>query len=136
MDGRSFLDLARELAAGSAEPHWRTSVGRSYYALLHEVLDALRRWGFSLPPRGKVHTFARLKLGYATDPDLKRLGLTLEALGRLRNSADYHLSSPGPFLSARVAASAVADAESGIGLLDDLESDPARRSAAVGSIAP
>ena len=88
MDGRAFLDVARDLAAGSGEPRWRSGVGRAYYALLHEVLDALRRWGFSLPARDKVHSFARLKLIYATDPDLKRIGLTLEALGRLRNTAD------------------------------------------------
>ena len=111
MDGRAFLDVARELAAGSSEPHWRSSVGRAYYALLHEVLGTLRRWGFSLPPRDKVHTFARLKLVYATDPDLKRIGLTLEALGRLRNAADYQLSTSGPFVSARIAVSALADAE-------------------------
>ena len=102
MDGRAFLDVARELAAGSSEAHWRSSVGRAYYALLHEVLGTLRRWGFSLPPRDKVHTFARLKLVYAKDSDLKRIGLTLEALGRLRNAADYQLSTSGPFVSAGV----------------------------------
>ena len=76
MDGRSLLDIGRELAAGSTEAHWRSSVGRAYYALLHEVLGALGRWGFALPPRDKVHTFARLKFIYATDPDLKRIGLS------------------------------------------------------------
>jgi hypothetical protein len=136
MDGRSFLDVARDLAAGSGEPHWRTSVGRAYYALLHEVLGALQRWGFSSPPRDKVHGFARIKLVYATDPDLKRVGLTLEALGRLRNTADYQLRLPGPFLSAKAADSAIADARSAIALLDAIEADPARRSAAVGSIFP
>jgi hypothetical protein len=104
--------------------------------LLHEVLDTLRRWGFSLPPRDKVHTFARLKLVYATDPDLKRIGLTLEALGRLRNAADYQLSLPGPFVSARIAVSALADAEAAVVLLDALEADPARRTAALRSIPP
>ncbi len=136
MDGRAFLDVARELAAGSSEPHWRSSVGRSYYALLHEVLGTLQRWGFSLPPRDKVHTFARLKLVYATDPDLKRIGLTLEALGRLRNAADYQLSTSGPFLSARIATSALADSEAAILLVDAIEADPARRQAAVGSVPP
>jgi hypothetical protein len=97
MDCRTLLDVGRELAAGRTEAHWRSSVGRAYYALLHEVLGALGRWGFSLPPRDKVHTFARLKFVYATDPDLKRIGLTLEALGRLRNVADrVCLNSPLP----------------------------------------
>lgn len=136
MDGRALLDVARELAAGSSEPHWRASVGRSYYALLHEVLGTLQRWGFSLPPRDKVHTFARLKLIYATDRDLKRIGLMLEALGRLRNAADYQLSLSGPFVSAKIAVSALADAEATVVLLDALEADPVRRAAALGSIPP
>jgi hypothetical protein len=136
MDGRALLDVARELAAGSSEPHWRSSVGRSYYALLHEVLGTLLRWGFSLPPRHKVHTFARLKLIYATDRDLKRIGLMLEALGRLRNAADYQLSLSGPFVSAKIAVSALADAEATVVLLDALEADPVRRAAALGSIPP
>jgi hypothetical protein len=136
MDGRALLDVARELAAGASEAHWRSSVGRAYYALLHEVLDTLRRWGFSLPPRDKVHTFARLKLVYATDPDLKRIGLTLEALSMLRNAADYQLSQSGPFISARIAVQALADAEAAVALLDALEANPARRAAAVGSIPP
>jgi hypothetical protein len=136
MDGRALLDVARELAAGPGEPHWRSSVGRAYYALLHEVLGALRRWGFSPPPRDKVHTFARRKLTFATDPDLKRIGLTLEAIGRLRNVADYQLLLPGHFVSARNAVSALADAEAAVVLLDALEASPARRTAAVASIPP
>ena len=136
MDGRALLDVARELAAGSGEPHWRSSVGRTYYALLHEVLSTLRRRGLSPPPRDKVHTFARLKLVYATDPDLKRIGLTHEALGRLRNAADYQLSLPGPFVSARMAVSALADAEAAVTLIDALEADPVRRASAVGTIPP
>jgi hypothetical protein len=136
MDGRAFLDVARELAAGLSEPHWRSSVGRAYYALLHEVLATLQRWGFSLPPRDKVHTFARLKLVYATDPNLKRIGLTLEALGRLRNAADYQLSTSGPFVSAKIAVSVLADAEAAILLVDAIEANSARRTAAVGSIPP
>ena len=136
MNGRALLDVARELAVGSSEAHWRSSIGRAYYALLHEVLETLRRWGFSLPPRDKVHTFARLKLIYATDPDLKRIGHTLEALGRLRNAADYDVSLSGPFVSARIAVQALADAEAAVALLDAIEANPARRAAAVGSIPP
>jgi len=136
MDGRTLLDVSRELAAGSSEAHWRSSVGRAYYALLHEVLVALGRWGFALPPCDKVHTFARLKFVYATDPDLKRIGLTLEALGRLRNAADYQLRASGPFVSPRVAVSALTDAESAVAVLDALEADPARQAGAVRTIPP
>jgi hypothetical protein len=136
MDGWAFLDVARELSAGPSEAHWRSSVGRAYYAVLHEVLGTLRRWGFALPPRDKVHTLARLKLVDATDLDLKRIGLMLEALGRLRNTADYQLSPSGQFVSARSAISALADAEATVALLDTLEADPVRRAAARGSIAP
>ncbi len=136
MDGRAFLDVARDMAAGSGEAHWRSGVARAYYALLHEVLGALRRWGFSLPARDKVHTFARLELVYATDSDLKQIGRTLEALGRLRNAADYQLSPSGPFLSPRIVVSALADVEAAVARLDSVEADPARRTAAVGSIPP
>lgn len=109
MNGRTLLDVGRELAAGPTEAHWRSSVGRAYYALLHEVLGSLGHWGFALPPRDKVHTFARLKFVYASDPDLKRIGLTLEALAQLRNAADYQLGTSGPFVSPRIAVSALAD---------------------------
>ena len=114
MDGRALLDVARELASGSGEPYWRSSVGRAYYAVLHDVLGTLQRWGFSLPPRDKVHTFARLKLIYATDRDLKQVGLMLEALGQLRNAADYQLAVSGPFISAKITVSALADAQAAI----------------------
>ncbi len=136
MHGRALLDVAHDLADGPGEAHWRSSVGRAYYALLHEVLGTLQHWGFSLPPRDKVHTFARLKLLYATDPDLKRIGLTLEALGRLRNAADYQLSLSGPFLSSRIAVSGLGRRRGRRRLAYALEADPARRAVAVASIPP
>jgi hypothetical protein len=83
-----------------------------------------------------VHTFARLKFVYASDPDLKRIGLMLEALAQLRNTADYQLGTSGPFVSARIAVSALADAQSAVALLDALEADPARRAAAVRTVPP
>ncbi len=136
MNGRAWLEVARELSAGAGEAHWRSSVRRTYYALLHEVLARLGLWGFSRPARDKVHTFARLKLVYATDSDLKRIGLTLEALGRLRNVADYQLSGASPFVSAGIAVSALVDARAAIALLDGIDADPVRRAAAIGSIPP
>jgi hypothetical protein len=77
-----------------------------------------------------VHTFARLKFVYASDPDLKRIGLTLEALAQLRNAADYQLGTSGPFGSSKIAVSALAGPESAVARLDAIEADPARRTGA------
>jgi hypothetical protein len=136
MDGRALLNVGRELAGGSTEGHWRSSIGRAYYALLREVLGALGRWGFVLLPRDKVHTFARLKFVYASKPDLKRIGLTLEALGRLRNSADYQIETSSPFVAPRIAVFALTDADSAIARLDAIEADPVRRAGAARTIPP
>jgi hypothetical protein len=100
------------------------------------VLGALARWGFALLPRDKVHSFARLKFIYATHPDLKRIGVALESLGRLRNAADYQIGTSGPFASARIAVSVVKDGESAVALLNAIEADPARRAGAVRTIPP
>jgi hypothetical protein len=95
--GKTLLDVGRDLAAGPSEAHWRSSVGRAYFALSREVLGTLGRWGSALPPRDKVHTFAQREFVCAYDNDLKRIGLTLEALAQLRNVADYQLGNSGPF---------------------------------------
>ena len=41
MDGRAFLEVARELARGDTEAHRRTAAGRTYYALMLEARDVL-----------------------------------------------------------------------------------------------
>jgi hypothetical protein len=89
MQGRAFIDLAADVLAGNTEPHRRGAAGRAYYGLMLECRDALFRWGFNLPPRDSVHTFVRLRFGYAADPDLKKIGRVLEDLVKLRNRADY-----------------------------------------------
>ena len=100
MDGRAFLEVARELASGATEAHWRTAAGRAYYALLLEGRARLQRWGFVATPRESMHTFVRLKFLYAGDPDLKRVGRALDRLSQLRNEADYQPASPGSFATA------------------------------------
>jgi len=54
----------------------------------------------------------------------------------LRNVADYQLGTPGPFVSPRIAVSALTDAESAIALLDAIEGDPTRRARAAQAIPP
>ena len=107
MDGRAFLDVARELLSGTTEAHWRAAAGRAYYAALLEAKAALDRWGVVLPRRDPLHAAVRLRLTYVSDPDLQTVGKVLDDLVRLRNKADYDLASPGPFANPSATAGAV-----------------------------
>ncbi len=136
MQGRAFLTVAQELAGSLAEAHWRAAVGRAYYALMLEGRDALRRWGFSLPPRHNVHAYVRLRFLYAADADLKAIGDVLDRLSQWRNQADYDLAPSKRFASATDALYAVALARQALDLLDRIDRDPTRRATAIASIRP
>jgi hypothetical protein len=136
MDGRAFLEVGRRLSQERTEADWRSAAGRAYYALLLEGKGALRRWGFPPPPRDQLHRFVRLSFVYAADSDLKKIGLILEDLGKLRNQADYEPERPGAFASAANARRAVLAAQTAIDLVDQIESDATRRSAAIAAIRP
>lgn len=134
MDGRAFLDLARQLILGTTEAHWRGAAGRAYYALMLECREALRRWGFAPPSGHGVHSFVRLRFVYAHDLDLKEIGYKLEKLGKIRNFADYEIPSSPFFKSAKIAQESIDDATDALALLDQIEADPPRRAAAVAAI--
>jgi hypothetical protein len=134
MNGRAFLEVARELALGATEAHWRSAVGRAYYALMLEGRDALLRWGFRILPRDQVHAFVRLRFWYGTDFDLKEVGYALDRLVALRNRPDYQLAPSPLFASARQAQAAVADAGQALARLDQVEGNAPRLAAASAGI--
>lgn len=134
MDGRAFLDPAKDLVGGPTEAYWRAAAVHAYYGLLLECREALARWGRPLPPRESVHSFVRLKLVYASDSDLQTIGDALDHLVQLRNIASYRLSAPKQFASGAAARQAVQMATDALALLDAIEADPARRAAAIASL--
>jgi hypothetical protein len=108
----------------------------AYYALLLECREAMTRWG--LPPLTplQVHAQVRLRLLYSTDSDLHQLGRDLEELGKDRNQANYDLSDDLLFAVPQFAHINVQRAEAALVLLDAIDTDPARRAAAIAAIRP
>src|SRR5579862_772654 len=106
MNGREFLVVAKANIVGTTPAHWRTVAGRSYYALMLEGREMLRRWGFAIPAGDRVHRFVRLTYTYAIDVELHEVGLSLDHLVQLRNKADYDLRT-ALFTNARQALRAI-----------------------------
>jgi hypothetical protein len=136
MQGREFLQLAREQLAGGQPRHHRGAMIHAYYALLLECRDAMDRWG--LPPltRLQVHAQVRLRLLFSADSDLQQIGQALEDLVDRRNQANYDLSDDLLFAVPQFAHHNVRRAEAALLLLDAIEADPVRRAAGIASIRP
>lgn len=136
MRGRAFLRAARQVVAGANEPCWRGGIVHAYYALFLECRDILASWGVPAPPRNQPHNWVRLKLQFAKDIEIKRLGDRLEVLLRTRNRASYDLNPHPEFSSSVLADQYIADVDASLAVLDAIEGDPVRRAAAIGSLPP
>jgi hypothetical protein len=134
MQGRAFLDVARDDLKGASEAHFRSAATRAYYALFLEARDALDRWGIALPPKHSIHAFVRLRFVYPQDQDLNYIGSAVEKLGYLRNLADYAITHPGQFTRDIEARRAILSAEKAIMVLDQIEADSQRLDATIKSI--
>jgi hypothetical protein len=99
-----------------------------------EGREALHRWGFPLPPRDNAHHFVRMRFRFPNHPDLRLIGRTLDWLSRLRNQADYDLSSLPAFATGARAQQAVREVAAAVALLDAIDADSARRATAIAAI--
>ena len=134
MQGREFLDLARDYLPGTHPRHRHGAIIHAYYALLLECRDTLTRWGIPQPAQQQVHAQVRLKLIYSTDQDLKQIGYTLDDLNPPRNLASYDLTDLPLFATPTRAQQILAQATAAIALLDSIDGDPARRAVAIASL--
>ena len=91
MNSRDFLDLAAELILGEREADWRSAVSRAYYAAFHVARQLLDICGFRVPQADRSHKYLAQRLMNSGHPEVVDVGLDLDDLRRVRNSADYDL---------------------------------------------
>jgi uncharacterized protein (UPF0332 family) len=94
MNPEDFVALARILATGSGEAHWRSAVSRANYGCFHVALDFLSSLGVVLPRSAAVHDKVAYCLQNSGDADLTEAGRKLCSLREDRNLADYRLDRP------------------------------------------
>lgn len=93
MDPLDFLRPARNLSESGQEAEWRTSIGRSYYAVFNHVcvkVEPMQPFP-SMDPEN--HRRAIHYLTKANNQQLQTVGQTLKDLRKARNSADYDMDA-------------------------------------------
>ena len=95
---------------------------------------ALERWGFPLPGGGVVDTFVLGHVGSVVHLDLFRIEDVLLRGDRLRHAGGYELTTPGEFANDKEVQQLLLLVTVTIDLLDQIEADPARRSALIAAL--
>lgn len=92
MEPKAFLDLAHNLSGQSEdEAALRTSVSRSYYALLNYISLFISNEGFFLPKDADKHKWIFQDLHNCNVQDIITIASALNDLREERNDADYEL---------------------------------------------
>jgi uncharacterized protein (UPF0332 family) len=98
-DWAEYLELAERLVAWRGDPAAeRSAISRAYYAAFHNAKAYFLLKGGRLTFRGEDHGTVADWFKDSVDRDLRKIGLDVERLRRLRRIADYderfaHLSS-------------------------------------------
>jgi len=85
-DWKEYLKLAEELAKGSKESYLRSSISRAYYSVF--CISRNKTIGKDYK-RSDVHNKVIEILKNKEDKSLRKAGLNLDELRRIRNKADY-----------------------------------------------
>lgn len=86
-----FIVVAKILAAGPDEAHWRSAVSRAYYGAFHAALQLLASYGITFPKASSAHEKVAQCLQNSGDEELAEAGRRVASLREKRNIADYHL---------------------------------------------
>jgi hypothetical protein len=92
MEPKAFLDLAANLKDGGNEASWRTSVSRSYYALLNMTSQFVKpNFPRNFSGEAKDHDTVHKYLHNCGVEDVELVASGLRDLRIERNAADYDL---------------------------------------------
>jgi len=125
MQGRDFLEVAKNLVKSQFEASIRSAVSRAYYAVLNSANELLLTLGFSVERGPGVHGQVRNRLSNCGVENLAGFPGILDELRAQRNDADYNMKSQ-EFFSQAICALRVAKAEFAINLLSDCNKEPLR----------
>ena len=90
MDGWNFIITSEKLRDSSQECDRRTSISRSYYGALNDILGALAQRGVEVK-REAVHSVCQWLRG-CDEPSLRVAGTKLDGLRAMRIDADYKMA--------------------------------------------
>lgn len=93
MRGEQFIEVARELADGGKEAHWRSSASRAYYAAFHTAREAITQHDIVIPETAAGHQRVQDCLAASGNGLLETANTYLGTLHNNRLKADYRLTT-------------------------------------------
>jgi uncharacterized protein (UPF0332 family) len=125
MQGRDFLDVAKNLARSQFEASLRSAISRAYYAMLNSAVQFLIQLGFRVAQGPGKHGEVHHRLSNSGVEQALKFSNMLDELRKRRNDADYNMNS-AEFQNQATCALWVANAELALALLADGDKEPLR----------
>jgi uncharacterized protein (UPF0332 family) len=123
MNPEDFIAVARVLATGPNQAHWRSAVSRAYYGAFHVAMRFLASLGITFSKTASAHEKVAFCLRAANDGALTEAARKLATLREIRNTADYRLDDRS-IASTKLAIVQVGRAEEITAAIAPLEQNP------------